>query len=90
MPEVRFTIDQDYLQQLQELLREPKSTEVTRSALTLLNWAAEEVSKGRVIFSAAPDGAEVKRLALPALDRVRADAAQSSRAANQASRYMAR
>lgn len=82
MPEIRFVVDQEYLQQLQELLREPKSTEVTRSALTLLKWAAEEVKNGRVILSSTPDGGDVKRLAMPALD----NAARASSTSSAASR----
>lgn len=70
MAEIRFSVDQDYLKELQGILREPKSTEVTRSALSLLKWAAEEVKNGRVILSATPEGADVKQLAMPALDSV--------------------
>ncbi len=42
-------------------------TEVMQEALTLLNWAAEEKNRGRVILSARPDGSDVERLAMGSL-----------------------
>jgi len=58
------------MRELQEQLNEGKASEVTRSALTLLKWAAEEAKQGRVILSAQPDGKNVQRLAMPALAKV--------------------
>jgi len=69
--EVRFNIDDSYIKSLQESLGGAKSPEVTKSALTLLNWAVSEVSKGRVILSADSKGEDIHRLAMPALDSVR-------------------
>ncbi len=68
--EVRFTIDQDFMKELSSRVGETRATEITRSALTLLDWASQETSQGRVILSAKPDGTEVHRLALPTLTKI--------------------
>ena len=67
--EVRIKIDERYMQKLLDTLREEKATEVTKNALTLLNWAASEARNGRVIVSTNPDGTGVHRLAMPALEK---------------------
>ena len=66
--EVRFTVDDDFIKKLQSSLNVKTTPEVTKSALTLLNWAVGEVSKGRVILSSTDSGDQVHRLAMPALD----------------------
>jgi hypothetical protein len=65
--EVRFAVDEEFMRALQEKLGEKKTTDVAKTALTILNWAAEEARQGRVILSAKPDGTEVHRLATPGL-----------------------
>jgi len=65
--EMRFAVDPEFLEQLQSKLGMSKSTDVARTALTVLNWAAEEVRNGRVIVSTASDGSDVHRLVVPGL-----------------------
>jgi hypothetical protein len=62
--EVRFVVDEDFLKSLQEKLGQTKTTDVAKTALTLLNWAADEAKNGRFILSSKPDGTEVHRLAV--------------------------
>ena len=69
--EVRFTIDQDYLEALQNRLGLKKSTDVTRTALTLLEWASSEAANGRVILSSTEEGKDLHRLVMPELQRVK-------------------
>jgi len=67
--EVRFNVDDNFLKSLQDKLG-AKGPELTKSALTLLNWAVNEASKGRVILSTDEKGDNVHRLAMPVLDAV--------------------
>lgn len=65
--EVRFTVDANFLKQLQQKLGIDKTTDIARSALTLLNWVAGEVKDGRVILSSTDSGEDVHRLVMPEL-----------------------
>lgn len=47
MTEVRFQVDDAFLQNLQQKLGTSKSTDIAREALTLLNWAVKEKSESR-------------------------------------------
>ena len=71
--EVRFTIDEEYIKNLQKKLKGAKPTDIAREALTILNWAVDEAAKGRVILSTSRDGGDIHRLAMPALSRVAKD-----------------
>jgi|688.fasta_scaffold2130212_1 hypothetical protein len=65
--EIRLSVDQQFLDDLKQQLGVERATDVTRSALTLLHWAASEVANGRVILSASNAGADVHRLVMPEL-----------------------
>lgn len=67
LKELRFTVDADFLKKLQNQLGVDKGTDIARSALTLLDWAATEASSGRVILSSTGDGKDVHRLVMPEL-----------------------
>ena len=69
--EIRVTVDDEFAKDLQYKLGTQKSTEIARAALTLLNWAVDEVSKGRAIFSGNSDAKELHKLAMPILDSVK-------------------
>jgi hypothetical protein len=68
--EVRLAIDEKFMEALQQRLEESRATEVMRNALTLLDWAADEVRKGRVIYSSDLDGTDVHRLVMPILSKI--------------------
>ncbi len=72
MAEVRFQVDDAYLQTIKDRLgeRNAKNTDLVRDALTILSWAAEERSKGRYILSSERDGSDVGRLVMPTLEAV--------------------
>ncbi len=57
------------LAKLQSSLGDVRATDITRAALTLLNWAVEEVGEGRLILSANKDGDDVHKLVMPELQR---------------------
>jgi hypothetical protein len=69
--EIRVTVDDEFAKNLQFKLGTKKSTEIARAALTLLNWAVDEVSQGRAIFSGDGGGKDLRKLAMPILDSVR-------------------
>jgi hypothetical protein len=73
MAELRFQVDDDFLQNLQNKLGTAKSTDVAREALTILDWAVREKAAGRAITS-SQDGSIRKELAMPSLDRVQSKA----------------
>lgn len=65
--EIRFLVDQDYLDDLRRRLGIAKGTELARSAFTLLDWASSETQGGRIILSSTEDGEDVHRLVMPEL-----------------------
>ena len=70
MTEIRFTIEDDFLQNLRINLRHnTKASDIMRDALTVYNWCAEERANGRVIASMGLDGEQPARLVFPALER---------------------
>ena len=71
MAEVRFTVDDKFLQDLQSKLGIAKTTDLMKEALTVLNWAASERSKGRDILSGDSDANNLTRLATPGLESVK-------------------
>ena len=71
--ELRLKVDSGYMNNLLQILKEDKGTDVAREAFTLLNWAANEVKKGRVIVSSNNDGTSVHRLAMPSLEKIRSE-----------------
>jgi hypothetical protein len=70
MAEVRFQVDDEFLENLQKKLGTTRSTDVARDALTLLNWAVNEKAEGRDIAS-TEDGSIHAKLAMPSLDKVK-------------------
>ena len=65
--ELRFTVNTDFMEKLQKKLQVKHGTDIARSALTLLDWASEETSAGRVILSSTRQGTEIHRLVMPEL-----------------------
>lgn len=70
--EVRFTIDEQFMKSLQAKFSDgPRGTDIAKEALTVLNWAVDELSQGRLILSTDRSGGEVHRLVTPLLSTVR-------------------
>lgn len=78
--EVRFTVDEAYINDLQRKLKGAKATDIAREALTIFNWAVEEAARGRVIVSTGPDGKDVHRLAMPSLSQAAIGASPETKA----------
>lgn len=69
--EIHVEVDDEVAKNLQVALGTKKPTEIAGTALTLLNWAVDEVTRGRAIFSGDHDGKDLHKLAMPALERVK-------------------
>ena len=67
MADIRVQIPDDVLGALKDKLNLKNGTDVVMEALTMLNWAAGEKDKNRVIISTNEDGKEVTRLAMKSL-----------------------
>lgn len=67
--EVRLTLDDDLMRSMMAKSGVTKATDLTKEAMTLLNWAIGEAAKGRVILSTEADGSAVQRLAMPSLEK---------------------
>lgn len=68
--EIRINVEDRFMRRLKDSLK-VKTTEIVRSALTLLGWAAQEVKRGRVILSTDSQGNNIHRLAMPTLEAIR-------------------
>ncbi len=69
--EIRFLIDCEFLEKLEEKLAEPKATNIVKAALTLLDWATDELQQERVILSAKSEGQDVHRLVMPEFKNIK-------------------
>jgi hypothetical protein len=69
--EIRATVDANFLAELEEQLGVTKSTDVARTALTLLDWAVKEIQNNRMILSATENGKDVHRLVMPEFSHIR-------------------
>jgi len=67
MTDVRVLVSKDLMDALRTNLGLRTNAEVVQEALTLVNWAAEEKQRGRLILSTNQQGGEVERLAMKSL-----------------------
>ena len=71
MPEVRFSVDQEFIDDLKKNAGVDKVSKLTSEALTLYNWALSQAKQGRVLVSANPDGSNPERIVTPTLEQAR-------------------
>lgn len=71
MPDIRLSIDQEFINTLKVETGIEKATQLTTEALALLKWAVEETKKGRVLLSTDGDGKNPQRVVMPSLQRVK-------------------
>ncbi len=69
--EIRVSVDSDFLKKLENRLGLSKSTDVTRVALSLLDWVSDETYHDRMILSTTRDGNNAHRLVMPELSRIK-------------------
>ena len=68
--EIRVAIDSNFLNKLEKRLNISKSTDLTRVALSLLDWASGEAKEGRLILSTDNEGKQAHRLVMPELTNI--------------------
>jgi len=67
MADIRVQVPDDFMLALRSKLDLKTNSDVVQEALTLLNWAAEEKHRGRLILSTDLSGGSVERLAMRSL-----------------------
>ena len=67
MADIRVQVPDSFMDDLRKSLQLKTNTDVVQEALTLLNWAAEEKGRGRLILSTDKEGHNVERLAMKSL-----------------------
>ncbi len=68
MAEIRFTVDEKFIDGLKKDTGIDKASQLTNDALVLLKWAVGEVKSGRVLISTDQNGGDAKRIVMPALE----------------------
>jgi hypothetical protein len=68
MAEIRFTVDEKFIDGLKKDTGIDKASQLTNDALVLLKWAVSEVKNGRVLISTDQNGGDAKRIVMPALE----------------------
>lgn len=68
MAEIRFTVDEKFINGLKKDTGIDKATQLTSDALTLLKWAVGEVKKGRVLISTDEHGSDARKIVMPVLE----------------------
>lgn len=67
MADIRVQVADDFMSALRRTLGLKTNADVVQEALTLMNWAAEEKRRGRLILSSDLEGGRVERLAMRTL-----------------------
>jgi len=68
MAEIRFTVDEKFINGLKKDTGIDKASQLTNDALTLMKWAVGEVKKGRVLISTDEKGGDAKKIVMPILE----------------------
>ncbi|HLZ16328.1 MAG TPA: hypothetical protein VKQ08_04785 [Cyclobacteriaceae bacterium] len=71
MAQIRFDIDDDFLEGLQKLTGVTKTSKLGGDALSLLKWAASEAKKGRVLITTNKEGSDPVKVVMPILEGVK-------------------
>lgn len=67
MAEIRVQVPDEVIEKLKSTLNLRTNAAVVEEALTILNWAAQEKARGRMILSSSPSGKDVTQLATKSL-----------------------
>ena len=71
MKEIRFTLDDQDFKRLKENTDQAKISVIAGEALSLFNWALEEVRNGRKIVSMNPAEDDITEIITPTLQRLK-------------------
>ncbi len=70
--ELRLKVDSSFMNELKKRMNMKSNTELTATALTLLDWASKEKQSGHNIITQSEDG-KTSRLVMPQLERVKTE-----------------
>lgn len=68
--ELRLKVDSAFMNELKKRMNVKSNTELTATALTLLDWASKEKEDGSNIITQSVDG-KTSKLVMPQLERVK-------------------
>ncbi len=71
MAEVRLSVNQDFMDQLKRETGVDQASQLTKDALTLLDWAVSEVKKGRVLISVDENGQDPRKIVTTTLEKAK-------------------
>jgi len=71
MKEIRFTLDDQDFKKLKENTDQAKISVIAGEALSLFNWALDEVKNGRKIVSMNPAEDDITEIITPTLQRLK-------------------
>lgn len=69
--EIRFTTDEEYVDNLKELTGTTKSNQIIEEALALYDWAVKQKQLGKDVYSFNTEGKNVEKIVLPNLSKVK-------------------
>lgn len=71
MSEIKFTVNEKFIEGLKNDTGIDKASQLTNDALTLFKWAVREVKSGRVLISIDHKGEDAKKIVMPTLEMSR-------------------
>jgi len=71
MANVRLSVNQDFMDQLKRETGVDQASQLTKDALTLLDWAVAEVKKGRVLISVDENGGDPRKIVTATLEKAK-------------------
>ncbi len=71
MSEIRFTVDEDFINKLKKDTGVDKATKLMSDALIFLQWAVTETKDGRVLISTDEKGGDPRRIVMPTLEHAK-------------------
>jgi hypothetical protein len=72
--EIRFTVDDNYIKDLQSKVKGAKTTQIASEALALFNWAVSEIMNGKKVVSLDEGKNSYKEITTPVLQNVTKEA----------------
>ena len=69
--EIRFSVDDNYMKDLQGKVNGTKATLIASDALALFNWAVGEIMNGRKVVSLDEEKDTYKEITTPVLQKVK-------------------
>lgn len=69
--EIRFTVDDNYIKDLQVKVKGANTAQIASEALSLFNWAVSEIMNGKKVVSLDEEKNSYKEITTPLLQKVK-------------------